>query len=150
MHASYRNPWTYLNQINFVESLVVAGSLDVQDGDNVFVVKVSQQLHLTQCSQTEHGVVEWCDLLDCDLLARGLVNGRANYVRGTLHRDSRYLPNNSVGTFTDDILDFILIGYIEGDLSRSSRRRVLLTHIDWGGVRLRRLRISFDFFQTRA
>jgi hypothetical protein len=66
-----------LNQINFIESLVVTGPLNIQDGDNVFVVKVSQQLHLTQCTQTEHGMIEWGDLLDGNLLARGFMNGRA-------------------------------------------------------------------------
>lgn len=148
MHASVLDRSTYLNQINFVESLVVARSLDVQDGDNVFVVKVSQQLHFTQCTQAEHGVVEWCDLLDGNLLTRGLVNGRAKYVRGAVERDSHHLPNNSVGTFANDILDFILIGYIEGDLSRSSRRRVLLSHVDWvTTLRLRRLCISFKVFR---
>jgi hypothetical protein len=41
------------------------------------VVEVPQQLHLTQRPQTEHGVVEGCDLLDGDLLARRLVQRRA-------------------------------------------------------------------------
>lgn len=40
------------------------------------------------------------------------------------------LPDDTVSTFTDDILDFILIGHVEGNLSRASRRRVLLTHDD--------------------
>ena len=68
---------TYLDQVNFSEGFVVARSLNVEDGDDVFVIKVSEQLHLTQCSQTEHGMVEWCDLLDGNLLAGGLVDGRA-------------------------------------------------------------------------
>lgn len=67
----------YLNQVHLVEALIVAGSLDIQNGDNVLVVKVAQQLHLTQCPQAEHGVVEGSDLFDGDLLARRLVNGGA-------------------------------------------------------------------------
>lgn len=76
-HLARWQSWTYLNQVNFIESLVVTGPLNIQDGDDVFVVKVSQQLHLTQCTQAEHGVIEWRDLLDGNLLARGLMNGRA-------------------------------------------------------------------------
>jgi hypothetical protein len=68
---------THLDQINFGKAFVVAGSLNIEDGDNVFVVKVSEQLHLTQRSQTEHRMVEWCNLFDRNLLARGLVDGRA-------------------------------------------------------------------------
>lgn len=65
----------YLNQVHLVESLVVTGSLDIQNGDNVLVVEVAQQLHLTQRPQAEHGVVKGGDLFDGDLLARWLVNG---------------------------------------------------------------------------
>lgn len=64
----------YLNQVHLVESLVVTGSLDIQNGDNVLVVKVAQQLHLAQRPQAEHGVVKGCDLFDGDLLTRRLVN----------------------------------------------------------------------------
>ena len=68
---------THLDQIDLVEGLIVPRLLDVEDGDDVLVIKVAQQLHLSECSQTEHGVVERGDLLDGDLLARGLVNSRA-------------------------------------------------------------------------
>lgn len=67
----------YLNQVHLVEPLVVTGSLDIQNGDNVLVVKVAQQLHLAQRPQAEHGVVKGCNLFDGDLLARWLVNGGA-------------------------------------------------------------------------
>jgi hypothetical protein len=59
----------YLNQINFLERLVISGLLNIQDGDDVFMIEVSKKLHFSQCSQTEHGVVEGCDLLDGYLLA---------------------------------------------------------------------------------
>jgi hypothetical protein len=58
----------YLDEVHFSKSLVVPRLLDVENGDDVFVVEVSQQLHLAQSSQTKHGVVERCDLLDGDLL----------------------------------------------------------------------------------
>lgn len=41
------------------------------------MIKVSQELHFSKCAQAEHGVIEGCDFLDCDLLARGFVNGGA-------------------------------------------------------------------------
>lgn len=68
---------TYLNKIDLVEAIVASGLLDIEDGDDVFVVEIAQQLHLSQSSQTEHGVIEGGDLLDGNLLSRGLVNGRA-------------------------------------------------------------------------
>lgn len=49
-------------------------------------------------------------------------------VRRALRRNHVYLPDDTVGAFADNILDFILIGDIEGDLPGSSHGRVLLTH----------------------
>ena len=60
---------TYLDQIDLGESLVIPRLLDVENGDDVLVVEVPQELHLSQCPQTEHGMVKWCDLLDGNLLA---------------------------------------------------------------------------------
>lgn len=40
-----------------------------------------------------------------------------------------YLPDHSVRTFADDILDIILVTHIEGDFPRTSRRR-LVGHVD--------------------
>jgi len=37
----------YLNEVDFVERSIVAWLLNVENGDDVFVVEVSQQLHLT-------------------------------------------------------------------------------------------------------
>ena len=126
-----REETTYLNQVDFVEALIVAGSLDIQDRNDVLVVKVAQQLHLTQSTQTEHGVVEWGDLFDRDLLAGRLVDSRAKTIgqlAGVFASSSRpSLPDNTVGTFSDDILDLILVGHVERDLARALRG-VLLTH----------------------
>lgn len=70
----------HLNQIHFIEALVVAGSLNIQDGDNVLVVEVAQELHLAECSQAKHGVVEWGNFFDGNLLARRLVDGGAGII----------------------------------------------------------------------
>jgi hypothetical protein len=68
---------TYLNQIDLCERFITSGLLDIKNGDDVLMIEVSQQLHLTQGTQAEHGVVEWGNLLDRNLLARRLVQGRA-------------------------------------------------------------------------
>ena len=60
-----------------MERVVSSRLLDIEDGDDVLVVKVSQELHLSESSQAEHGVIKRSNLLDGDLLSRRLVNGRA-------------------------------------------------------------------------
>jgi len=68
-----RKQCAHLDEVHLSECLVVAGLLDIKDRDDVLVVEVSQQLHLSQCSQTEHGMIERRDLLDGDLLTGRLV-----------------------------------------------------------------------------
>lgn len=63
----------HLDEIDFGEGLVIARFLDIQNGDDVLVVEVPEQLHFTERSQTEHGMVERGDLLDGHLLAGRLV-----------------------------------------------------------------------------
>lgn len=119
---------TYLDEVDLVEAIIASRLLDIKDGDDVFVVKVAQQLHLSQSSQTEHGVVEGGNLLDGHLLPGRLVNGRAAPVllesrRAKLHpsrpqvRISRNLPNNSVSSLANDILNVILLADVEGDFA---------------------------------
>ena len=67
----------HLNEVNLSERLVVARLLDVEDRDDVLVVEIPQQLHLSQCSQTEHGVIKRSDLLNSHFLTRRLVERRA-------------------------------------------------------------------------
>ena len=47
-----------LDEVDLSKALVVARLLDVEDGNDVFVVEVAQQLHLTECAKTEHGTVQ--------------------------------------------------------------------------------------------
>jgi hypothetical protein len=58
----------HLDEVDFGEARVVARFLDVEDGDDVLVVEVAEQLHFAESAQAEHGVVEGGDLLDCDFL----------------------------------------------------------------------------------
>lgn len=68
---------TNLNQVHLGETFVVPGLLDVENRDDVLVIEVSKQLHLTQRAQTEHAVIERRNLLDRDFLAGGFVESRA-------------------------------------------------------------------------
>ena len=64
---------TDLDEVDLGERLVASRLLDIQYRDDVLVVEVAEQLHLTQSSETEHGVVKGSDLLDGNLLAGWLV-----------------------------------------------------------------------------
>jgi hypothetical protein len=65
-----------------------AGQLeDVEDGDDVFVAKVAEELDLAEAAQTVHGVVERGDALYRDLALGGLVHGGAAGVRRGSHSD---------------------------------------------------------------
>jgi len=95
-----------LDEIDFGEGLIAAGFLDVEDRYNVLMVEVSQQLHLTQGSKAEHGVIEGRNLLDSDFLTRRLVKSRAD---------------NTISTLSYNILNIVLLRDVEGDLTRSRR-----------------------------
>ena len=47
-----------LHGIDVSEQLKAGRLEDVEDGDDVFVAKVTEQPDLAECAQTEHGVVE--------------------------------------------------------------------------------------------
>jgi hypothetical protein len=76
----------HLDEVDLSKCLIVARLLDVENGDDVLVVEVAQQLHLSQGSQAEHRVVEGSDLLDSHFLARGLVQ------RGAIRQSVHTLP----------------------------------------------------------
>lgn len=63
----------HLNEIDFIETIIASRFLNVENGNDVFVIEVAQKFHLSQSSQAEHGVIERCDLLDCHLLAGRLM-----------------------------------------------------------------------------
>jgi hypothetical protein len=112
---------TDLNEVHFLEGLVVPGFLDIQDGNDVLVVEVAEELHLTECAETEHGMIERSNLLDGDLLARRLMHGRAamasvDHVAG--RNGTANLPDHAVSALSHDILDIILLRHVEGDLAR--------------------------------
>src|SRR5215469_7558489 len=67
----------YLNQVYLRKCFQAARLLDIENRNDVLMIKVSQELHFSKCAQAEHGMIEGCDFLDCDLLTGRLVNGRA-------------------------------------------------------------------------
>ena len=68
---------TNLDEIHLRECLQTCWFLDIEDRDDILMVKVSQKLHLSERPQAEHGMIKWRDLLDGNLLARRFVNCRA-------------------------------------------------------------------------
>jgi hypothetical protein len=96
------------------------------------VVEISQQLHLSQCSETEHGMVKWSDLFDGYFLARRLMQRRAVHVHvsgGFLQMHAGFqLPDDTVCALANDILNIVLVGHVEGDLSRPSLGVLTLSH----------------------
>lgn len=68
---------TYLDEVNLAERLQASRLLNIEDRDDVFMVEIPEQFHLTESSQAEHGVVKRSDLLDRHFLARRLVNSGA-------------------------------------------------------------------------
>lgn len=58
-----------MDEINLSEAVVIPWLLDIENTDDVLVIEIPQELHLTECSQTEHAMVKWCDFLDSNLLS---------------------------------------------------------------------------------
>jgi hypothetical protein len=72
MHVSLHE---FLNQVHFEEALEIARFLNVENGDDVLMIEVTKELHLSKGAKTEHGMIEGSDFLDSHLLTARLVNG---------------------------------------------------------------------------
>lgn len=102
------------------------------------MVEIAQELHLSEGPQAKHGVVEGGDLLDGNLLARGFVYRRARVHAVSLLASFTTvfttglpnLPDHTVGTLADDILNVILLAHVEGDLAGARRVRGLRSRHD--------------------
>jgi len=55
-----------LDKVNLGELVYIAGLEDIEDRDDVFVMKVSEEFYFTESSETEHSVVEGSDAFDSD------------------------------------------------------------------------------------
>jgi hypothetical protein len=132
MRTCYGHAGTYLDEIHLRKCVVASGLLDIKNGDDIFMVEVPQQLHLAQSSQAEHGVIEWSNLLDRNLLSAGFVKRRAiqrvALVCGATHIEFTAIapsivgidvPNYTVCTLSHHILNIILLGHVERDLART-------------------------------
>lgn len=60
--------FAYLNEIDLSKALVVTRLLNVEDRDDILMVEVAQQLHLSKSAEAEHRVIERRDLLYCYFL----------------------------------------------------------------------------------
>jgi hypothetical protein len=75
--SSEREKRTYLNEIHLLKLRQTRWSQNIEDADDVLVIKMSKELYLAQCPQAEHGVVKGRDALDSDFALRWDVHGRA-------------------------------------------------------------------------
>lgn len=87
----------YLNEIYLLKGFVASGLLNIENANDVLVVKVAQELHLSESPQAEHGVIKGSNLLDGHLLS-----GRLMYRRTRSRREKRVsnrivLPYSAVG-----------------------------------------------------
>lgn len=58
-----------MNEIDLGKAIIITRSLDIEDRNDVLMVEISQQFHLSQSSKTKHGVVERGDFFDGNFLA---------------------------------------------------------------------------------
>jgi hypothetical protein len=71
----------YLNEVYFCEGIVSLWFLDIQDRDYlvsvallkeyIFMIEIPQKFHLSQRTQTEHGMIKRCNLFDGNFLSTG-------------------------------------------------------------------------------
>jgi hypothetical protein len=66
-----------LHKIDFIEILDTGRLKDVQDGYDIFVVKVTEKLDFSQRPKTEHGMVEGSDPFNGNLSLAWNMDGRA-------------------------------------------------------------------------
>ena len=69
---------TNLNEVHFTEFFERRRVKDVEDGDDVFVVEVTEEFDFAEGAEAEHGMIERGDLLDCNLAPAGSMDSRAN------------------------------------------------------------------------
>ena len=91
-----------LDEIDLLEAEEIGWSEDVEDGDDVLVVEVSEELDLAEGAETEHGVVKGGDALDCDAALGGEMSCGAD---------------DAVCAFADDIEDVVAVADDEGSES---------------------------------
>jgi hypothetical protein len=74
MHVSLHE---LLDEIDVPKVVEGGGAEDVEDGDDVLVVEVAEELDLPESAEGEHGVVKGRDALDGDLALGGEMEGCA-------------------------------------------------------------------------
>lgn len=68
----------FLDEVDLLELLETGRTQDVEDGDDILVMKVTEELDLAEGAEAEHGVIEGCYALDGDLaLGRDMDGGAA-------------------------------------------------------------------------
>jgi hypothetical protein len=60
----------FLYEVDLPEAVEIGRSEDVEDGDDILMVKVTKKLYLAESTKTEHGVVEGGDTFYSDAALR--------------------------------------------------------------------------------
>lgn len=93
-------------------------SVRVNDGSP----EMPEELDLAQSALTEHGMVKRRDTLDGNLRARGNVNSRPVVSSPRRVLGSHY---DSVRALANDLMDLVVFRYVERDVRRSHRPRLI-------------------------
>lgn len=104
-----------LNEIDLPEVVERWGTKNVEDGDDVFVAEVSEELDLAQSTKTKHGMVKGSDALYGYLALRRYVHRRAkdracmDYTEWARDTDNKVdVPDDAVCALADDIEDLVV------------------------------------------
>jgi hypothetical protein len=79
-----------LDQVDLVELVDRGWPEDVEDGDDILVVKMAEELYLAEGAETEHGVVEGGDTFNGDLALSGDMDRRHDYPVRALANDIQH------------------------------------------------------------
>ncbi len=85
-----------LDEIDFSKVMQQQWVENVKGADDVLVVKVLEELDFMEGTEAEHGVVQWCDALDSDLVLSREVDGQADDAICAFSDDMEWLTSGSV------------------------------------------------------
>lgn len=98
----------FLDEVDLLELLEIGWTEDVEDGDDVLVMKVAKELDLAEGAEAEHGVVKGCYALDGDLALGGDVDRGAGGGSERVRCEPGDAPNDAVRALADHIQGLVV------------------------------------------
>jgi hypothetical protein len=91
------------------------------------VVKVAEEFHFSEGAETEHGMVERCNLFNRNFLSRRFMQGGPKRVSTTIHeiQKSEDVRDNAISALSDDIYNLIILRDIKLNLAMTPTRHTL-------------------------